>query len=180
MTVPEESDPTYVTVRKQQFGEWIGVESRAVTLPGRAGDVINIHVVRFPDIALVVPILDNGVLLLRQFRYPTHSWVVELPAGRVESDEDPEVTARRELSEETGYVSNSMEKIGELRISPHLSNEITHVFVARDLTPGTSHPEKGELVTSRVVSTGGLRAEVNSGRLCDAKSISALVLAGLL
>jgi ADP-ribose pyrophosphatase len=180
VTTSAEPDPTFVTVRKQQFGKWISIESRAVTLPGEAGDVIDVHVVQFPDIALVVPILDEGVLLLRQFRFPTHSWIVELPAGRVESDELPEFTARRELSEESGYLCNFMEKIGELRISPHLSNEVTHVFVAQDLKKGRSHPEKGELVTPLIVPFSDLREEVTSGRLCDAKTISALVLAGLL
>jgi ADP-ribose pyrophosphatase len=164
--------------KSTRFGQWLGIETRRLRLPSSLE--LDAHVVLFPDIVVVVGEFGSSVVLVRQFRFPPLDWIVELPAGRVEPGEDPADTARRELSEETGFDCSGVEKLGELRVSPHLSGEITHVYKALDLRAGRAHPEKGELIETMKVPRNRLRAMVAQGKIADAKSISALVLAGLL
>ncbi|MET9357465.1 NUDIX hydrolase [Streptomyces sp. NPDC006617] len=160
------------------FGDWIRVESRTIQLTDDERMVA--HVVRFPAIALVLALDGDRLVLIRQFRYPPQCWLVEAPAGRVEAHEPPERTAARELREETGYEAGKLELIGRLRISPHLSDETTHVYLGTDLTPGEPHPDKGELIQPFPVPRNQLRSMVDRQQIVDAKTIAALSLSHLI
>ncbi len=176
---PEDSMSVQVVAsRKTPFGEWIAVDTRTVRLPG--AQEIDVHVVLFPAISLVVAVDGDEVVLVRQFRFPPHTWILEAPAGRVEPGEDPATTALRELHEETGYRCGSLTRLGGLRIAPHLSDEMTHVFLARQLTGGDPKPQKGELLETRRVKISRLRSMIAGQELVDAKTIAAFALAGLL
>ncbi|NED11514.1 NUDIX hydrolase [Streptomyces sp. SID9124] len=161
-------------VRTTSFGDWISVDSRTVHLADSQS--METHVVRFPAIALVVPLDGDDLVLIRQFRFPPQTWLIEAPAGRVEAHEDPAEAAVRELWEETGFHVRTMRLAGELRISPHLSDETTYVYEATGLTPGAAHPDKGEFIQRLVVSRTEARAMVREGRIVDAKTIAALAL----
>jgi ADP-ribose pyrophosphatase len=160
------------------FSGWLSVEKRHLQVKGQGE--LDTHVVRFPDIALMVGVFEERVVLVRQFRFPANRWILESPAGRVEPGEDPAVAAERELTEETGFTCTRLEKLGELRLAPHLSNEVTHVYRALGLRPGVARPERGELLSTEQVPVGDLRGLVRSGEINDAKTLSALVLAELL
>jgi ADP-ribose pyrophosphatase len=163
------------------FGSWIKIETRQIHLP--ADKQMQIQYVDFPDIVVVIGRVTNDdedtVVLIRQFRHAMQGWIVEAPAGRVEPSESPEDTARRELKEETGFACESLKKLGELRVSPHLSNETTHVFLAEGLQPGPSRTMPGELIEVMEVPQGDVRAMVLAQQIVDSKTISALVLAKL-
>jgi ADP-ribose pyrophosphatase len=161
-------------VRTTSFGNWISVDSRTVQFANSQS--METHVVRFPAIALIVALDGNDLVLIRQFRFPPQSWLIEAPAGRVETHESPERTAFRELWEETGFHAGRIELIGKLRISPHLSDETTYVYRATDLTPGAPHTDKGEFIQRFVVPRGDVRAMVREGRIVDAKTIAALAI----
>ncbi|MEH0524862.1 NUDIX hydrolase [Streptomyces stelliscabiei] len=159
-------------VRTTAFGDWISVDSRTVQLAGSQS--METHIVRFPAIALIVALDGDDLVLIRQFRFPPQSWVIEAPAGRVEPREDPARTAVRELREETGFQADKVELVGTLRISPHLSDETTYVYAATGLVPGPAHPDKGEFIQRFMVPRGNVRAMVREGRIVDAKTIAAL------
>lgn len=160
------------------FGKWIAVESQTLRLA--AGPELLVHVVEFPEIALIVAIDGDSVVMVEQLRFPVGDWVLEAPAGRLDRGEIPIETAKRELVEETGYEAGSMTSLGQIRIAPHLSTEVTHVFRATELIPGRSRPEKGELIRIMKVPTRELRWLIDTHRLIDAKTISAFALAGLI
>ena len=66
-----------------------------------------------PGGAVIIAIKENGrIIMVRQFRYPLQKVILELPAGKLDKNEDPMVCARRELEEETGYKPNNMIKLG--------------------------------------------------------------------
>lgn len=170
--------PTLIYSRSNFAGNFITVKSHVVQIGPEQR--IDIECVHFPDIALVVSRLGDVMVMTRQFRYPPWIWVLEAPAGRIEDGEAAVTTAIRELREETGYLCESMEKIGELRTSPHLSNETTHVFLGTGLRPNATEREVGEIMSVVHVPAIHLRRYVKQGLLVDAKTIAAFALAGLI
>src|SRR5205085_10027684 len=93
--------------------------------------------VHHPGAVSIVPVHDDGtVTLVRQFRAPLESDLLEIPAGKRDVEgEDIAVTASRELAEEVGFQAGSMELLAEFYNSPGFSDEHAFVFLARDLTP---------------------------------------------
>ncbi|GAA2280262.1 NUDIX hydrolase [Actinomadura luteofluorescens] len=173
------SDPPEIeTIRSTGFGDWLRIDTQDVRLSATKHMVA--HVVHFPRIALVVALDRDDLVLIRQFRFPARSWLIEVPAGRVEEHEDPASAARRELREETGYLAGRLEPVGQIRISPHLSDEVTHMYLATDLRLGAPAREEGELIQRVVVGQNRVRSMVDAGKIVDAKTIAALSIIGII
>ena len=105
------------------------------------------EVVEHPGGAVILAVFENGdILLVRQFRYPFGKEVIELPAGKLEPDEDPLVCAQRELREETGYAADQWIKLTSICTTPGFCNEVLHIFLARGVYPHESGQalEEGE------------------------------------
>lgn len=87
-----------------------------------------------PGGAVVIPIKDDGkIILVKQFRYPLQKTLIELPAGKLDLNEDPLKCAVRELEEETGYKAKHFEKLGAIYTAPGYCTEILHIFKATGL-----------------------------------------------
>jgi ADP-ribose pyrophosphatase len=89
------------------------------------------EIVFVPESVAIIPIKNNKILLVKQFRYP-FGYIWEIPAGKIEKNENSLKTAKRELLEETGY-KGKFEKIGKFIISPGYSNEIMHFYLAYEI-----------------------------------------------
>ena len=76
---------------------------------------------------------SNTLLFVKQYRFGIEKDLLEFPAGLIEPDEAPHITALRELEEETGYKANHIQSLGTFYLSPGYSNEIIHLFYAEDL-----------------------------------------------
>lgn len=118
-----------------------------VVFHGRAFDVVreqielpsglrqDLALVVHPGAVGIVPVLDDGrIVLVRQYRHAIGRWLVEIPAGRLERGEPPELAARRELEEETGYRTARLESLGCFYPAPGFCSERMHLFVARELS----------------------------------------------
>ncbi len=98
-----------------------------------------------PGGAVIAAVNDEGKLIfVKQFRYPLQKFLIELPAGKLEVNEDPMVCAVRELQEETGYKSNDVVKLGAIATTPGFCTEILHIYLAKNLKPGNHDREEGE------------------------------------
>jgi ADP-ribose pyrophosphatase len=98
-----------------------------------------------PGGAVAVPLTKEGrIVMVEQFRYPLQKKLLELPAGKLDKGEDPLVCAVRELEEETGYKSGSVEKLGEIYTAPGYCTEILHLYLLGELTKGNHNREEGE------------------------------------
>lgn len=98
-----------------------------------------------PGGAVVVPVKDNGkIILITQFRYPHNETIIELPAGKLEKGEDPQLCATRELTEETGYTAGSITKLGKIFTTPGFCDEVLHIYLAEKLIEGDHAREEGE------------------------------------
>ena len=130
------------------------------------------EVFHHPGGAAVVPVLSNGdVLLVKQFRYPMQESLLELPAGKIDPGETPEVTASRELAEEVGYTAGILEKLVEFYTTPGFCNEKLFLYVARELTPCPKSYDDDEDIEIVRYSLDQLGKLIRSGEIVDAKTI---------
>ncbi|KKM21799.1 hypothetical protein LCGC14_1631810 [marine sediment metagenome] len=142
------------------------------------GEVVPRDLVWFSDAVVVVPVLaDGSVVLIRNERFAGGEELLELPAGKLDrQDEPPEAAAARELTEETGYTAAHLERLGGFYSCPGAVTEYLHVFCATELTAGEQALEGYERIRVQTVSEDRLREMIAEGELHDAKSIAAYAL----
>ena len=127
--------------------------------------------------AAIVPVLPNGnILMVRQYRLAVDKWTIELPAGKLDSnDEDFLVCAKRELEEETGYKSDNIEFLCDNYTAAAFCSEIVRIFVAKDLTEGVKHFDRDEELVTEEWSIEDLKKEVFAGNIKDGKTIAGIM-----
>ena len=157
-------------------GVMLTVKSDEVLLPN--GNISQREYVEHPGAVLIVPILPNGNLILeKQFRYPLHQVFIELPAGKIDLNEDVLVTGQRELLEETGYTAKNWIKLGAQHPCIGYSNEIIHMYLATELEEGTHQRDDDELLEVFEASLSECVAMIQRGEITDGKTIIALLMA---
>lgn len=140
------------------------------------GSVAQREVVEHPGGATILPVDDEGYCYcVRQFRYPFRKLMLEAPAGKLEYGEDPEECAVRELSEETGFTAEEIIYLGPDCSSPGFSTELLHIYMARGLHRGDSHPDEGEFLSVEKHHIDELVDMVMSGEIDDGKTIIAVL-----
>jgi ADP-ribose pyrophosphatase len=155
-------------------GSFLKVQRDAVRLPD--GSRAEREFIRHPGAVLVVPLFDDGrVLLERQFRYPHGREFLEVPAGKRDNGEEPLETAKRELLEETGYVAADWKHVGVFSTAIAYSDENIDMYVARGLEKRERKLDVGEFLELVEVKWGEAIAMVRDGRITDAKSMTALL-----
>ena len=167
--------PDVISSQRVFDGTFLGL--RIDALCEASGATYERAVVEYGVAVVLVPVdADGRLLMVRQYRHPTGHWLLELPAGGVDDrDLSPEAAALRELREETGH-RGTLARIGGLYLAPGYSDEYQHMYVARDLVEDPlDADEDEELVLERVTLDDAL-AFVDSGQICDAKSIAALLM----
>jgi ADP-ribose pyrophosphatase len=132
--------------------------------------------IRHPGAVAIVPLFDDGTLLLeRQFRYPHGRELIELPAGKLDPGEPPLQTAQRELLEETGYVAARWQRLGVIHTAVAYTDEAIELYLARTLEKRERSLDKGEFLETLVVPFDEAIAMVRDGRITDSKSVCALL-----
>ena len=129
------------------------------------------------DGAVVIVAIDEekNVLLVRQFRHAADKDLLELPAGGIDPGETPEMTARREMQEETGYVPGKLERLGGFYSAPGYATEYLHLFLATGLTPSRLVAEDTEEIKLIKTSLSEARKLIRTEEIQDAKTIAGLL-----
>jgi ADP-ribose pyrophosphatase len=162
-----------VTSRAAYRGRMLKVNEDEVTLPD-GSRALREYVVH-PGAAIILPMFDDGTVLMeRQFRYPIGQHMLELPAGKLEPDEAPIETAKRELLEETGYVADEWRELGHLHPCIGYSDERIDFFLARKLEFRGAQPDEGEFLETLRVPLAESLDWIRRGRITDAKTILGL------
>ena len=134
------------------------------------------EVVEHRDCVAIVPVdADDNVLLVSQFRHPVEKELLEIPAGGVDTGEDPADAVRREMQEETGYLPEKVERLGGFYSSPGFCTEYLHLYLATDLTPSRLYAEDTESIRLVRVPITEIPGLITSGSICDAKSIAGML-----
>lgn len=166
-----ESEPT---VRSESVfsGRLITVRKDTVRLPN--GATTDREIVEHPEVIAVLPILDDGrVVLVRQFRKAAERVLLEVPAGGVDVGETPEEAVRREMTEETGYRVGTVKKLTSFYTSPGFTTELMHLYEARELEPGEATEETDQIEVVLLTAEEAL-ATVEADAVADAKTLLAL------
>ena len=155
-------------------GRVFEVEVRKVELFD--GSIARREVVLHNGGATIVALDDeNNVYLVRQFRYPYEKVLWELPAGKLEKNEDTRTAAIRELQEETGMVADEIVDLGKMYATPGYCSEIIYMYLARGLHHGVGNPDDGEVLQVRKMPLKKVVEMVESGEISDAKTAIAIL-----
>lgn len=155
---------------KNNFLTWNLLE---VELPDGSRSKRNL--IEHPGAAAILPILDDGkILLVKQYRKAIESETLEIPAGKLDKGENPEICAKRELEEETGYKAKNIEYLGKIATAPGFCNEIIHLYKATGLIKGKKHTDEDEFTENILVTMDELKKMIKSGEIIDCKTLSIL------
>ena len=125
-------------------------------------------------VAIVAVDAEGAVTLVRQLREPARAELLELPAGTLESEEEPLTTAKRELTEETGLRGGRWRKLASFYTTPGFCREYMHVFLAEGLDAGEAQPEADESI--ELVRVPREELETRLAEIEDAKTLAGLLL----
>ena len=125
-----------------------------------------------PGAVCIVPILDNGdILLIRQFRYGPREEFIEIPAGKIDKNEDPLKCGLRELEEETGYKSNKLTFLTNIHPAIGFSNEKMWMYLAEELELSKKKLDEDEFLELLPTPLNQAIEWVFSGKITDVKTI---------
>lgn len=159
--------------RKGFDGKFIQVSTFDVELA--TGQKAIREVVKHPGGVVVVAQKDeNTILMVKQYRYPIKQVSLELPAGRLEKGEDPDLAIKRELEEETGYIAKTWKSLGYIYTTPGICDEKLYLYYATDLEFKKQNPDEGEIIEFYEYKIDEVLAMIKSGEINDAKTICAL------
>ena len=138
------------------------------------GQVYPRQVVVHPGGVGIVALQDGQVILVKQFRIPIERRILELPAGRLEAGESPEMCARRELVEEVGYIADKFELIAEYYTSVGYSTEKMYLYLVADARKTAAEPEADEELEIIYLSLAEVKHMLDKGEFEDSKTIIGL------
>ena len=161
-----------------------------IVYPGHAF-TIRIDTLRLPDgrearydivehvgSVVVLPVdTDGNLLFVRQYRHAAGLDLLELPAGTLSANENPEACARREIREETGMAAGKMEHLGGFFLAPGYSTEYMDVYLATDLRHDPLEADADEFLAVERLSLVEAVELCNQGKIPDAKTLAAFSLA---
>ncbi|MCO1600009.1 NUDIX domain-containing protein [Desulfosporosinus nitroreducens] len=154
-------------------GRMLRLDRDTVRLPN--GHESTREVVRHPGAVGIIAILDQQVLLVRQYRYAIAQGTLEIPAGKLDPQEPPLDCAVRELREETGY-RGTMEHISTFYTTPGFTDEVMHLFLARDLVWDPLTPDDDEFIGVERISWDEAVQRAKQNEFIDAKTILGILL----
>lgn len=172
--IPEELIETCISSEVILDGGWIKVKRDKVKLP--SGNIGQREFIIHRGAVIIVPIFDDGnILFERQFRYPLNQIFIELPAGKIDPDEDLMLTAQRELLEETGYQAAEWVYLGLQHPCIGYATEVIHILLARGLNAGKPSRDEDEALQLFAMSIDESLTKIQSGEITDGKTIVSLM-----
>jgi ADP-ribose pyrophosphatase len=168
-----------VSTERVYTGRIVHLDRDTVRFPD--GSVGQLEMLRHPGASAVVPFLedptspDPRIILLRQFRHAADGYIWEIPAGRLDAEEPPEICARRELEEEAGMRAATLQRLTTIYSTPGFTNERIHLFMAWDLTPVAHRREADEFMEVQERRWSEVGRMIRAGEIQDGKTLIALL-----
>ena len=162
-----------VSTREVYRNPWLTLREDEIRRPDGSTGIYS--VVDKPDFALVIPAEPDGFHLVEQYRYPVGGRYWEFPQGTAAGGAtmEPAALARAELAEETGFRAGTLRHLGHLDLAPGLTTQEFDVWLATDLTAGSTDREATEAdMTCSFVPEEELRARIRDGRFPDGPSVA--------
>lgn len=136
------------------------------------------EVVLHPGACAILPVTEKKeILFVRQYRYAAEETLLEIPAGKIDPGEAPDVCAARELTEETGFRAERLRKLGAVFTTPGFCNEKIHLYLADRLVPAHQHLDTDEFLDVVKITLGEALEMIRNGEISDAKTLAAFAIA---
>lgn len=156
-------------------GRMLHVYSDRVEIGGRE---TTREVVLHPGACAILPVTEKKeILFVRQYRYAAEETLLEIPAGKIDPGEAPDVCAARELTEETGFRAERLRKLGAVFTTPGFCNEKIHLYLADRLVPAHQHLDTDEFLDVVKITLGEVLEMIRNGEISDAKTLAAFAIA---
>ncbi|KRE98273.1 ADP-ribose pyrophosphatase [Paenibacillus sp. Soil766] len=172
MTEHKKFEETTISSEMIFKGKIISLQVDQVKLPN--GGTASREIVKHPGAVAVIPLLGDKMIVVEQYRKPLEKSQVEIPAGKLDSGEEPMRAALRELEEETGYKTANIRLVSSFYTSPGFADEIIHLYIAEDLVKGTANPDEDEFLDCEAITLEQAQQYMREGRISDAKTIMAV------
>ena len=131
-----------------------------------------------PGAVGIVPVTDDGnILLVRQYRYPVDDITIEIPAGKIDSQEEPEKCARRELAEEVGAINGDLKLLSSFYTTPGFCDEILHLYIATGFKVSDNNLDEDEFLDIISINLKEAVKWITDGRIMDSKTIIGILMA---
>ena len=158
-----------------QKGAIIDYYQDTVLVPN--GNIARWDFIKHKGAAAVVPVDDKGrLIMVRQYRNALDRYTLEIPAGGLNSADEPaKEAAERELTEETGYRAKKLEHLISIYTTVAFCNEKIDIYVATGLTPGSQHLDEDEFVDVKAYELKELTDKILAGEIQDSKTVSAIL-----
>lgn len=153
-------------------GKIIDVKRLTVELPN--GNEAYREVVYHKGAVAVIVTDDKNMYFVKQFRISTKEVLLEIPAGKIEIGEHPDVTVKKELKEEIGGTAAGIKKLYEFYVSPGFSNELIHLYEADNVTFSESALEDDEFLDVVKIPLIELKSKMHAGEFRDGKTLAAV------
>jgi ADP-ribose pyrophosphatase len=154
-------------------GRVVNLNVETVTLPN--GATVELEIIHHPGAAAVVPMKDEQtVVLIRQYRHAAGGYILEIPAGKLNPDEDPLDCAARELEEEIGYQASSFELLTSFLTTPGFTDEVIHIYRGTGLMKGRQNLGHDEVLEIIEMSLEEAVRAIHQGDIRDGKTIVGL------
>ncbi|MFN0145727.1 MAG: NUDIX hydrolase [Dehalococcoidia bacterium] len=125
-----------------------------------------------PGAVAMVPVAPDGrLLLVSQYRHSAGKRLLEIPAGTLEKGEEPRAAVARELQEEVGMAPGRIDALGGFYVAPGYTSEYIHLFVCSSLRESSLDGDEDEDIDIHPVTVAEALAAIESGEICDAKSV---------
>jgi ADP-ribose pyrophosphatase len=154
-------------------GNLVDVVKDTVRLPN--GILTVRETVKHRGVVTMLPVIDEGLIMVRQFRHACGKTLLELPAGTLNPGETPDEAARRELVEETGYVPGRLKRLLHFYMSPGFCSEQVYLYLATDLSPAVQDLEADEVIHVVKVDVATALHLIERNEIEDAKSIAGIL-----
>lgn len=156
-------------------GRMLHVYSDRVEIDGRE---TTREVVLHPGACAILPVTEKKeILFVRQYRYAAEETLLEIPAGKIDPGEAPDVCAARELTEETGFRAERLRKLGAVFTTPGFCNEKIHLYLADRLVPAHQHLDTDEFLDVVKIPLDEALEMIRNGEISDAKTLAAFAIA---
>jgi ADP-ribose pyrophosphatase len=150
-----------------------------VTLPN--GKEATREIIKHQGAVGMLPILPDGkMVFVKQCRYAVGSVIYEIPAGKLEIGEEHLPSAKRELSEETGYTAEKWTYLTSIVTTPGFTNETIHLYLAENLTLSKAHPDEDEFLEVVTLTPEEVHKMILNKEIFDAKTLAALFMYSLI
>ena len=150
-------------------GKVIKVYNDEVKCP--SGNNSTREIIRHNGGVCILAIIDNKVIMERQYRYAYDEVLYELPAGKLEKDENPIEAAAREFEEETGYKANKLIDYGMMYPTCGYSSEIIYLYVAQNIVKSHRHLDEDEVIELEYIELDKVIEMIKNNQIKDAKTI---------